>query len=232
MRTETVSLRIKNQEVRDERANLQRQFDSVEADNQRAVEERDSTILDLRSLLESRNRELNVLEQSEANTQVERTRLQLYSNEMSMSLVAIRQELQESRAATTAARVAEEAGRQQLACMMDEQLAQSQTIEALRRQVETSNNASRDAQALLRMNQEQQQQHERMPPPTTLPTFTGGIVSNTPFVQPFSTPSTGLRTRELHGAGYYHVGSPADPGYADSMRAMFGRDEVDPPHLP
>ena len=127
MRTETVSLRIKNQEVRDERANLQRQFDSVEADNQRAVEERDSTILDLRSLLESRNRELNVLEQSEANTQVERTRLQLYSNEMPMSLVAIRQELEESRAATTEARVAEEAGRQQLARMMDEQLAKSQT---------------------------------------------------------------------------------------------------------
>ena len=91
MKTETVSLRIKNQDVRDERA------------NQRAVEERDSTILDLRSLLESRNRELNVLEQSEANTQVERTRLQLYSNEMSMSLVAIRQELEKSRAAATAA---------------------------------------------------------------------------------------------------------------------------------
>ena len=31
---------------------------SAEADNQRAVEERDSTILDLRSLLEHRNREL------------------------------------------------------------------------------------------------------------------------------------------------------------------------------
>ena len=43
-----MSLRIKNQDVRDERANLQRQFDSAEADNQKAVEERDSTILDLR----------------------------------------------------------------------------------------------------------------------------------------------------------------------------------------
>ena len=97
----------------------------------------------------------------------------------------------------------------------------SQTIEELRRQVETSNNA--------RMNQEQQQQHLRMPPPTTLPTLTEGIVSNTPFVQPFSTPSTGLHTRELHGAGDYHVGSPADQGYADNMRTMFGRDEMDPP---
>ena len=101
---------------------------------------------------------------------------------------------------------------------MDEQLVQNQTIESLRRQLETSNNATRDAQALL-----------RMPPPTTLPTLTGGIVGNTPFVPPFSTPATGLRTRKLHGPGYYHVGSPADPGYAESMRAMFGRDEVDPP---
>jgi hypothetical protein len=40
--------------------------------------------------------------------------------------------------------------------MMDEQLAQNQTIEALRRQVETSNNSARDAQALLRSSQDQQ----------------------------------------------------------------------------
>ena len=73
---------------------------------------------------------------------------------MSMTLVTLRQELEESRAATTAARVAEEAGWQQLARMMDEQLVQSQTIESLRRQLETSNNATRDAQAFLRMNQE------------------------------------------------------------------------------
>ena len=36
MRTETVSLRIKNQDVRDDRANLQRLFDSAAADNQRS----------------------------------------------------------------------------------------------------------------------------------------------------------------------------------------------------
>jgi hypothetical protein len=76
---------------------------------------------------------------------------------MSTSLVAVRQELEDARAIANAARVAEEAGRQQLARMMDEQLAQTQTIETLRRQVETSNNAARDAQALLRATQEQQQ---------------------------------------------------------------------------
>jgi len=105
---------------------------------------------------------------------------------------------------------------------MDEQQAQTQTIETLRRQVETSNNAARDAQALLRATQEQQQQYLRMPPPINVPTSAGGIISNTPFIPPVSTPSTGLRTRELHGPGYYRVGSPADPGYAEQMRFMYG----------
>jgi hypothetical protein len=107
-----VSLRIKNQDVRDERANLQRQFDSAEADTHRAVEELESSILDLRSLLERRNRELNALEQSEATTQEKRTRLQLQSTEMSTTIVAISQELEESKAAATAAQVSEESVRQ------------------------------------------------------------------------------------------------------------------------
>ena len=55
------------------------------------------------------------------------------------------------------------------------------------------------------------------------------VLSNTPFVQPFATSSTGLRTRELHGPGYYHVGSPSGPGYAEQMRTMYGREDVDPP---
>ncbi len=86
----------------------------------------------------------------------------LLSTEMSVSLVSLRRELEESRAAAAAARVSEEAGRQLLARMMDEQLAQNQTIETLRRQVETSNNTARDTQAVLRTQQEQQ---SRMPPP-------------------------------------------------------------------
>ena len=111
---------------------------------------------------------------------------------------------------------------------MDEQLAQTQPIEALRRQVETSNNAARDAQALLRATQEQQ--YLRMPPPSNLPTTAGGNIGNTPFVPPLSTASTGMRTRELHSPGYYHVGSPADPGYAEQMRTMYGtagREDID-----
>ena len=142
-----------------------------------------------------------------------------------MSLVALRQELDVARAVATAARVPEEAGRQHLVRMMDEQMVQTQTIEALRRQVETSNNAARDAQALLRATKDQQQQYLRMPPPSNVPATTGGNIGNTPFVPHLSTPSTGLRTRELHGPGYYHVG-PADPGYAEQMRpCMVHREE-------
>jgi len=116
--------------------------------------------------------------------------------------------------------------RLQLARMMDEQLAQNQTIDTRRRQLESSNNSAQQAQALLRANQEQ---HSRTPPPTTYPSGSEAVIGSTPFIPPLSTPSTGLRTRELHGPGYYHIGSPADQGYAEQMRAMYGRDEMDPP---
>ena len=85
-----------------------------------------------------------------ATTQDERTRLQLHSNEMTMSLVSLRQELEEFRTVATAA----QAGRQQLARMVEERLVQTQTTETLNRQVEASNNVAREAQ----------QQHLRMPP--------------------------------------------------------------------
>jgi len=77
----------------------------------------------------------DILEQSVATTQKERTRLQLHSNEMTISMVSLRQELEEARTVSIAARASKEAGRQHLARLMDEQLAQNQTIEALRRQV-------------------------------------------------------------------------------------------------
>ena len=94
------------------------------------LEEHDSTIADLRSLLDRRRRELDGLEQSMANTQDERTRLQLHSTEISTPLVAVRQELDDATAVATVARVAEENGRQQLARMMDEQLVQTCDITA------------------------------------------------------------------------------------------------------
>jgi hypothetical protein len=81
---------MKIQELRDGRNDRQRLIDGAESDNQAVLEERDSTIADLRSLLDRRRKELDGLEQSVATTQDERTRLQLHFNEISMSLVALK----------------------------------------------------------------------------------------------------------------------------------------------
>jgi hypothetical protein len=120
----------------------------------------------------------------------DRTRIQLHSNEVTVTIVSLRRELDEARSGALTARASEEAARLQITRMMDEQLAQNQTIDALRRQVESSNTSAQQAQALLR------EQQSRMPPPNTNPSGAGGIIGNTPFVQPLSTPSTGMRTRE------------------------------------
>jgi hypothetical protein len=95
------------------------------------------------------------------------------------------------------------------------------------RRVESSNTSAQQAQALLRANQEQRS----MMPPLNTSSSSGarGAIGSTPVVHPLSTPSTGFRTRELHGPDYYHIGSQADQGYAEHMRAMFGRDDMDPP---
>ena len=86
----------------------------------------------------------------------DRIRIQLYSTEVQVTIVSLRRELDEARAGALAARASEEAARLQITRMMDEQLAQNQTIDTLRRQVESSNTSALQAQALLWANQEQQ----------------------------------------------------------------------------
>ena len=151
------------------------------------------------------------MEQSVGTIEADRTRIQLHSNEVTVTIVSLRRELDEARAGALTARASEEAAQLHISRMMDEQLAQNQTIDTFRRQVESSNTLAQQAQALLRANQEQQ---SRMPPPDTNPSGAGGVIGNTPFMSPLSTPSTGLRTRELHGPGYYHIGSPLCKTYA------------------
>jgi chromosome segregation ATPase len=111
MRDEAVRLRSKNDDLRDERSRMKQQQEDDDA-GQTVLVDRDSTIENLQSLLEIRNQELDVLERSVATTHEERTRLQLHSNEMTMSMVSLRQELEEARTVSIAARASEEAGRQ------------------------------------------------------------------------------------------------------------------------
>jgi hypothetical protein len=104
MRDEAVRFRSKNDDLRDERSRTKQQQEDDDA-GQTVLADRDS-------LLEIRNQELDVLERSVATTHEARTRLQLHSNEMTMSMVSLRQELEEARTVSIAARASEEAGRQ------------------------------------------------------------------------------------------------------------------------
>ena len=120
MRTEQVAMRSKNTDLRDAYASLKRKVETDAAASATALEERDTSIAHLRSLLD-------------------------------------------------------------------------------RRKKESSNTAVREAHAALGLNQDQQLQQQRMPPPTTFPTGTGGVISNTPFIPSFSTPSTWIKQERSMG---------------------------------
>ena len=138
MRDEMVRLRSKVNDLRDEKSDLKKQHESHIADEESAARERDTVIADLRSLLDRRNQQLNDMEQSVGTIEEDRTRFQLHSNEVTLTIVSLRRELEEARAGALTACASEEAARLQISRMMDEQLAQNQTIDTLGRQVESS----------------------------------------------------------------------------------------------
>jgi len=80
--------------LRDERSSLKRKLETEGAEVQKALDERDALIANLRSLSERRNQELDGLEQTATITQEERTRLQLHYNEMTVSIVSLRREME------------------------------------------------------------------------------------------------------------------------------------------
>ena len=137
MRDETVRLRSRVNELRDEKSDLQKQHESHIADEESAARERETVIADLRSVLELRNQQLNVMEQSYGTIEEDRTRIQLHFTEATTTIVSLRRELEEARAGALTTRAAEEAARLQISRMMDEQLSQNQTIDSIRRQVES-----------------------------------------------------------------------------------------------
>ena len=154
MRDETIRLRSRVNELRDEKSDLQKQHESHIAAEESAARERETVIADLQSVLDLCNQQLNVMEQFVGTITEDRTRIQLHSTEATVTIVSLRHELEEARAGALITRASEEAARLQISRMMDEQLAQSQKIDSLRRQVESSNTALQQVQALLRANQE------------------------------------------------------------------------------
>ena len=134
MRTEAVGLRMKIQELRDDRNDRQRLFDGAESKNQAALEERDSAIA----------------EESGPDSNFIPTRIPCPSSHSDRSSMKPEQLRLQPECWNGGAAVGTRDG------------GATGPDPALSRQVETSNNAARDAQALLRATQEQQQQYLRM----------------------------------------------------------------------
>jgi hypothetical protein len=126
MQDETIRLRSKFNELQHERSDLKKQHESHIDDEEAEAAERVTVLADLRSLLERRKQQLN-----DAIAE-DRARIQLHSNEVTVTIVSLLRELDEARAGTLTARASEEAARLQITRMMDEQLAQNQTVDALR----------------------------------------------------------------------------------------------------
>ena len=125
MRDEVIRLRSKVNELQHEKSDLKKQQESHIADEESAAIERTTV------LAEHRNQQLNDMGRSRDAIEEDRARIQLHSNEVTVSIVSLRRELDEARSGALTARASEEAARLQLTRMMDEQLAQNQTVDAL-----------------------------------------------------------------------------------------------------
>ncbi len=107
-----------------EKSNLKKQHESHITDQELAARERDTVMADLISLLD--------MERSMGTIEEDRTRIQLHSNEVTVTIVSLRRELDEARAGALTARASEEAVRLQITRVIDEQLAQNQTIDGFK----------------------------------------------------------------------------------------------------
>jgi hypothetical protein len=117
-----VRLRSKVNELQHEKSDLKKQHESHLADEEDAVAERVTVLIDLRSLLERRNQQLNDIERSRDAIEADRARIQLHSTEVQVTIVSLRRELEEARANVLTARISEEVARLQITHMMDKQL--------------------------------------------------------------------------------------------------------------
>ena len=99
---------------------MKKQHESHMADEEAEALERVTVLADLRSLLERRNQQLNEMERSRDAIEEDRACIQLHSNEVTVTIVSLRRELDEARAGALTARASEEAARLQITRKMDE----------------------------------------------------------------------------------------------------------------
>ncbi len=72
-----------------EKSDLKKQHESHIADEEAEAAERVTVLADLRSLLERRNQQLNEMERSWDAIEEDRARIQLHSNEVTVTIVTI-----------------------------------------------------------------------------------------------------------------------------------------------
>jgi hypothetical protein len=99
---------------------MKKQHESHMADEEAEALERVTVLADLRSLLERRNQQLNEMERSRDAIEEDRACIHLHSNEVTVTIVSLRRELDEARAGALTARASEEAARLQITRKMDE----------------------------------------------------------------------------------------------------------------
>jgi len=87
MREEVVRLRSKVNELQHEKSDLKKQHESHLADEEEAAAERVTVLMDLRSLLERRNQQLNDNERSRDAIEADRARIQLHSTEVQVTIM-------------------------------------------------------------------------------------------------------------------------------------------------
>ena len=155
-------------------------------------------------MLENRNDEVAVMEERVTHTREERDRLQLRHNEACRALVKTQQELAEVRSEFTRAQKVEALKDRQLATFREEQLQKDREIEAIRRQLNSSEATACEAHSRFQVQMEVQRQF--MLPPATTPAYS----SNSQLAFQPLTLASGMSTQELRVPTIYQVGPLAD----------------------
>jgi chromosome segregation ATPase len=150
LRGDVNRLRDKYDEAKDRLQDSEDAYGSLES----VIEEREPTILDLRSQNDRLNSELADAESSTTTANDDRDPIQLHFNELTRTVQTAQRDRDEIKAELDRMQTATTAHDSELARLRGEALVSQQTIESLRKQIEVTATATRETQ--FRLNQEQQ----------------------------------------------------------------------------
>jgi hypothetical protein len=152
-------------------------------------------------MLDNCNEMVAAMEERVTHTREARGSLQLRRNETLNRLDTMQQELVEAISTTTRAQEAEALKNRQIAALREEQLQKDREIEAIRRQLNSSEATAREAHSRFQVQMEVHRQ--LMLPPSTTPASSSSNMHNQ-FAFPPLTPASGMSTQELRVPTTYH----------------------------